>query len=488
LFQIRDAIDAGSAGHEACSGSRAEIIVTENSSASAARAQERPRSTSIGSEGSKIVLLVAAAMVTGGVLQFFVEPGPKALVAAGSIAGLTTFALSRVLPGRWRETMAGFRFTSVLLIALGLCAILGTLILQGRPLHEYPLQYGLVGDLIVAARLDDIFHSLWFGCLIALFFAAVLNSALLRWPPRLRNLGFFTCHVGLLTSLLGAALSCYFAVHGRVEMFADGSTVNQVFVTRNGQLQVKGYDAAGNVIPATAPLGFDLRLDQFDLVRYATEYRVAYYEPRMRAGGRVDWRLLASFDPEPGVKHLLPGGNSFTLSELWTDYRPGDESANLARGRDASAKEMKNPAAVLQVRAEGVVSTSKPLVALGDQNYLAVPPESREPRGILTFERREEEAKSYRSHVTATAGTESTKALVSVNEPFTFKGWTFYQANFDPKNPKYSGLQAVHDPGVNFVFGGFALIVAGVVYMFYFETRLRRRRSAEAEVEIKAAA
>jgi hypothetical protein len=437
-------------------------------------------------EQVKIVLLVAGALVTGGVLQLFVEPGPKALVAAGAVAGVATFALSRALPGRWRETMAGFRFTSVLLIALGICAILGTLILQGRPLEEYPLKYGLVGDLIVAARLDDIFHSLWFGCLLALFLVAVLNSALLRWPVRLRNIGFFTCHLGLLTSIVGAALSCTFAVRGRAEMFADGSTVNQVYVTRNGQVQVKGHDAAGNPLPATAPLGFDLRLDQFELVRYETEYRIGYYEPKARPDGRLDWRLLASFDPEPGVKHLLPGGNSFTISRLWTDYQAADGSANLAQGGDTAGKEMKNPAAVVQVKSDGAVNTSRPLVALGENNYLAVPPDSRQPRGILTFERRAEEAKSYQSHVTAITATESKKALVAVNDPFTFQGWTFYQVNYDPKNPRYSGLEAVYDPGVNYVFAGFALIILGVFTMFYVETRLRGRRSPE--IKLRAAA
>ncbi len=453
-----------------------------------ATSRSRAQRVSGMSEQSRVVLLVGGAIVTGGILQFFVEPGPKALVAAGTIAGLATFVLSRMLPGRWRETMAGFRFTSVLLIALGICAVLGTLILQCRPLQEYPVKYGLAGDIIVAARLDDIFHSLWFGCLVALFGAAVVNSALLRWPVRVRNLGFFTCHLGLLTTLVGAGLSCYFAVRGRVDLVADGSTVSQVYVTRAGQLQTKGYDAAGNAIPATAPLGFDLRLDQFDLVRYATEYRIGYYEPRILPDGRVDWRLKASFDPEPGVKHLLPGGNSFTLAKVWADYRPGDEAANVVEGRDAAKAEMKSPAAVLRLTVDGVSSTSPPLVARGEGNYLPVPPDTRQPRGILAFEKREEEARSYQSHVTAIAGDVARRALVAVNDPFTFRGWTFYQVNYDPRNPKYSGLEAVHDPGVNFVFTGFALIVAGVFTMFYVERHLGRRRRADAAADVKAAA
>jgi hypothetical protein len=439
------------------------------------------------SEQVKIVLLIAGALVVGGVLQLFIEPGPKALVVAAMVAGAATFVASQILPGRWREVMAGFRFTSVLLIALAIAAALGTLILQGRPIAEYPMKYGAVGDLIVALRLDDIFHSLWFACLIALFGAAVVNSALLRWPLRLKNAGFFVCHLGLTTSLAGAALSSYFAVRGRVELFADGSTVSQVLVTKSGQVKVSSYDANGQPVPATAPLGFAVRLDQFDLVRYATEYRVGYYEPRVLEDGRVDWRLKASFDPEEGVKHLLPGGNSFQVKKLWADLQPGNDAA----GRVAKAvpgQEMKSPAAVLEVKVDGEASESAPLAPQSQRNFIPVPPGSPNPRGYLAFERREDEAKSYQSHVTVIDGSRQQKALINVNDPFTFNGWTFYQVNYDPKNPSYSGLEAVYDPGVKWVFVGFTLIMIGVFYMFYVETRLRARKAVPVRVQTKSAA
>ena len=461
--------------------------MSDNSSASARPTPSALERLAGLREQVKIVLLVAAALLTGGVLQLFVEPGPKQLVVAGLIAGVATFALSQLLPGRWREVMAGFRFASVLLVILALAAALGTLILQGRPFEEYTANYGAVGDLIVALRLDDLFHSLWFACLVALFGAAVVNSALLRFPVKAKNLGFFVCHLGLITSLVGAALSSFFAVRGRVELFADGSTVNQVYVTKGGQVQVAGYDARGQPIPATAALGFDLRLDQFDLVRYATEYRVGYYEPKAMADGRMEWRLKASFDPEPGVKHLLPGGNAFSIAKLWTSYVTGNEAANLAEGKDAAGRAMSNPAAALEIRVDGEATTTAPLVALGGQNFAPVPPHASQPRGYLAFERREEEAKSYQSHVTATTPSgEKRQALVSVNDPFTYQGWTFYQVNYDPKNPKYSGLEAVHDPGVTWVFVGFTLIMVGVAYMFYVETRLKRRVRAEPPAEVPA--
>jgi hypothetical protein len=462
--------------------------VSETTPATAAAAPSLLKRVAAWSEQAKVVFLITGALVTGGILQLFIEPGPKALVVAACVAGAATFVLSQLLPGRWREVMSGFRFTSVLLIALAIAAALGTLILQGRPIAEYPMKYGAVGDLIVAARLDDIFHSLWFACLVALFGAAVVNSAFLRWPLKLKNAGFFVCHLGLITSLAGAALSSYFAVRGRVEMFADGSTVNQVLVTKSGVVKVASYDGAGQPVPATAPLGFDLRLDQFDLVRYATEYRIGYYEPRVLDDGRVDWRLKASFDPEEGVKHLLPGGNAFTIQKLWAQYQPGNEGA----GRLAKAQpgqEMPNAAAVVALKVDGEETVSQPLLAGSQRNFVAVPPGSPNPRGFLSFERREDEAKSYQSHVTAIAGATQQKALVSVNDPFTFNGWTFYQVNYDPKNPKYSGLEAVHDPGVKWVFTGFTLIMIGVFYMFYVEAVLKRQKKpATAPVRTKAAA
>jgi len=401
-------------------------------------------------ESRQTSMLIAGAVLLGGSLQVFIAPGPWALVGGAAIAGAFLFVLSQVAPGRWRETLAGFRFTATLLFALSACAVLGTLILQNKPMAFYEVRYGAVGSLIVALRLDDIFHSLWFAGLIALFFAAVLNSALVRWPLKLRNAGFFTCHVGLLTSLLGAAGSAAFSVKGRVDLHAGGETARQVMVTRNG-------------VPTgeRVPLGFDLRLDRFNLVRYTPEYRVAYYD---LTGGQA--RLKASFDPEEGVKHLLPGGDSFRIVRLVPDFRPGEG------GSGSTA--MRNPAAVLEVTIDGEPRQTGVMLAHRQDHV-------RTRTGALVFERREDEVKAFQSEVTASAGGASQRALVSVNDPFTFNGWTFYQVNYDPKDPTYSGLEAVRDPGVSWVFLGFGLISAGVVYMFYVESRLKRpgRKAAQ---------
>jgi hypothetical protein len=59
-----------------------------------------------------------------------------------------------------------------------------------------------------------------------------------------------------------------------------------------------------------------------------------------------------------------------------------------------------------------------------------------------------------------------------------YKDWTLYQVNYNPQDPTYSGLEAVYDPGVNWVFLGFFLICLGVAWMFYVEPRLKRKKAA----------
>jgi cytochrome c biogenesis protein ResB len=132
---------------------------------------------------------------------------------------------------------------------------------------------------------------------------------------------------------------------------------------------------------------------------------------------------------------------------------------------------MKNPAVLLEV-AEGGRSREVLLVAHeGGGVRLS-------GAGALAFQRREDEVKSFRSEVTASAGRKQQKATIAVNDPFQFQGWTFYQVNYDPRDPTYSGLEAVRDPGVTWVFLGFGLISLGVCYLFYVEPRLRRRKEA----------
>ena len=510
--------------------------------------------------------LVFGAMTAGAILQIWIPPGPTTLVAATGIASLVVLGLSFVVPGRLRSTLSGFRFTSSLLIALAIFAILGTLILQGKPAELYRAKYPAVAGLILALRFDDIFHGLPYAGLMALFGAAILASASLRLPISARRAGFFIAHVGLLVSGAGAAASSMLSVRGRIDLFAGGDVAHQVRVTRNG-LPTGAFET----------LPFQLKLDQFDLVNYEAEYRIGYYEKaRIVRDGVVmdDYKLKTSFDPVkvdvfnpkadqlPDLsRHRLPGGDSFRLKAVYPDFEVVTRTAPAAEGApallvtlagrsqwlqpgetvvtpdgglavafaeqrpapaagattsvlvssadrrvvvwraDGEASQplaeklpllggavrieqllphstrgafyqtrsdtWRNPAVVIETSVNGVLSDTLATAAQPRGVFL------RDGRSALVFEKRDKEVKAFLSHVTAGQGPSMVRAIISVNEPFDYGGWTLYQVNYNPEDPTYSGLEAVRDPGVLWVFVGFALICVGVFYMLYVEPRLR---------------
>jgi hypothetical protein len=379
-----------------------------------------------------------------------------------------------------------------------------------------------------------------------------------------RNAGFFICHVGLLTSLFGAAASAALSVRGRIDLHSGGETATHVRVTK-----------AGMATGGSKALGFDLRLDQFDLVNYETEFRVAYYEQvqvQDENGLHAQWKLKASFDPDL-EKHRLPGGDSFTLKGIYPEYQPqakvvpADDGApalqvtlegrsgwlqpgeqmTTADGRAAVVLASERPAPPDGVLTSFLVSAAdrKVVVHTGDGESVvplqeglalagglvklgALVPQARRsfehgtasqvwkapavlleahqgglpkeqllvadrpsgfflsPTRALVFEKRDKEVKAFLSHVTATKGAEVEKATVAVNEPMTFAGWTLYQVNYNPEDPTYSGIEAVYDPGVSWVFLGFFLISCGVFYMFYVEPRLKAAAKKQAAAPAQA--
>jgi len=419
-------------------------------------------------------LLVTGALLAGAVLQVLVPPGGLTLVAGSALAGAVVLVASFLNPGKLRETIAGFRFTSTLLIALAIFAVLGTLVLQGKPPEFYEERYGPVAGLIRALRLDDIFHGLPFAGLMALFGAAVIASATLRWPLSWKKAGFFVCHVGLMISLAGAAASATLSIRGRIDLHAGGETASHVRVTK------AGMDTGG-----LAPLGFDLRLDDFRLVRYETEYRIGYYEQVLERDPRTgtahnEWRLKASFDPDR-EKHRLPNGDSFRLSGIWPDFAPRPNPARLgpdgtpALEPATASQEWRRPVVQAELTQGG--RTREKLLPAEPPGALFIDEDR-----ALVFEKRDKEVKAFLSTVSAIRDGErlADHARVAVNEPFTVGGWTLYQVNYNPQDPTYSGLEAVRDPGVLWVFAGFGLICAGVFYMFYVEPRLRARKAPAA--------
>lgn len=82
-------------------------------------------------------------------------------------------------------------------------------------------------------------------------------------------------------------------------------------------------------------------------------------------------------------------------------------------------------------------------------------------------------AKTYESLVETPEG----KVLISMNEPLKFRGYTFYQSGFEDVEkgePQISILSVNRDPGRPLKYGGGAVLILGVVLLFY-RRKIRRR-------------
>ncbi len=59
------------------------------------------------------------------------------------------------------------------------------------------------------------------------------------------------------------------------------------------------------------------------------------------------------------------------------------------------------------------------------------------------------------------------KQAIKVNKPMLYHGYRFYQTDYNPNNPEYSGIGVTHEPGLYLIYFGFYVLVLGVGLMFY---------------------
>ncbi len=65
---------------------------------------------------------------------------------------------------------------------------------------------------------------------------------------------------------------------------------------------------------------------------------------------------------------------------------------------------------------------------------------------------------------------------IEVNDPISYKGFDFYQSNYDPDNPRFSGIQITSHPGIPVVYAGFIILCLGIVFIFYIKPFIKRAR------------
>jgi len=147
-----------------------------------------------------------------------------------------------------------------------------------------------------------------------------------------------------------------------------------------------------------------------------------------------------------------------------------ESRTKLDRSPASLSDEMRNPAVLVKVSDRG--ETRQALLVASNEDAVRL------SNGyVLTYESGGKAVKTFRSHVRLRDAAGEREGRLVVNAPLALGSWQLYQADFRADDPDYSGLDAVRDPGVSWVFTGFVLLVLGVVYMIYVQPRLRRREA-----------
>ncbi|MCB0594558.1 MAG: cytochrome c biogenesis protein ResB [Lewinellaceae bacterium] len=166
------------------------------------------------------------------------------------------------------------------------------------------------------------------------------------------------------------------------------------------------------------------------------------------------------FYPFPNRKEI-----GFTMKYLYPD------AAFLLSTPVSDGEELLNPVAKVEVWHKGGTSQESFLYPGGRKGGTFQIEGTDYFLALESF--KDMETKYYRSEISVLG--EKDEVLKSqsiiVNEPMLYGGYRFYQSDYNPDNPNYSGIGISHEPGLYVIYFGFAVMVIGCFMMFYGKYR-----------------
>lgn len=358
------------------------------------------------------------------------------------------------------KTIISTRFAITLLLVIALLTILGTLIIQDEIYETYLNVYGKnISDWIFKLNLNNIFHSYYFGILLATMACSLILVTIKRKPFKLTQIGFTLTHTGTVLILIGGLIGVIWGEKGYIHL-TKGKPSNVMKVIQKGK-EVGDKN-----------LNFTVSLEDFKVEYYDEGDKISVYERENQ-----DYKYLFSINPATTKEFKLPGGIR-TIRIIKKDiYESQEEKVQIPyfeieverpqNSQKPKAEESPNSphhGIDKEMFGSGPVSL---ILAMGNP----LPFESN--RYVISYNQRKE-PKLFQSilSISDNSGKKITSPPIIVNAPFTYKGYKFYQSNYNPENPNYSGILLVKDPGLLFVYIGFVLICIGVIYIFYIKPKI----------------
>ena len=348
---------------------------------------------------------------------------------------------------KFGEFIASVRLTVVLLFVLIPVAILGTLIPQGREYAEYAEKFGFKWTgLFYQLHLNTVFLSPWFLVLIVLLGANILGCLIVSVVRKKRTFGFILVHLSLILLIVGGLMSATMRIKGDLTL-NEGQSASSITHREK-----------------TIPLGFELRLKDFELQHYedGMEKLVIAIPGEKQA---AEYRFRKNIWTE------IPGANfQFRVEQFIPDFRFDMASRTAYSASD----EPNNPAILVHMKGKDEDYTEWVFSNFSDFHMT-----KERPIG-LKYIWAQDTPKAFISHVEILEGGKVVREQsIRVNHPLRYKGFSFYQASYDSQAEKWTGLAVVQDPGTVVIFTSIITIMLGLTLNIYFHPARKKNRKLE---------
>ncbi len=204
--------------------------------------------------------------------------------------------------------LASAEAATMVLTAILLATVTGTIVLQGLPAAELEATYGGLTPLLLALGIDDVFHSVALvACLSLLAVTSTVTvyhrrKSIVKW----QHVGLLMSHIAVIMILVGGLIGWVGGSKGMIHLTV-GQAASDYRLNPSAD-HPKGQDAT---------LDFSVRLDHFELDNYVPEYRIYTYARNAEGDG---YATAASDEPEVGLELALPeveGSSKIRVEKVW---------------------------------------------------------------------------------------------------------------------------------------------------------------------------
>jgi len=377
------------------------------------------------------------------------------------------------LPAAVFNRLASVRFAVAVVVVIAVACVLGTILPQGAEVARYLARHPEAAarmDWLGKLGLTHVFSSLWFISLLCVLSASVAVCSTRRFATvrrttgyaRGRALGSMITHISMLTILAGGVIRGVWGQKGYLE-FREGQTVAE-FVDENGP----------------RPLPFAIQLTRFEIETYD-----------QKPDPRQDDALLVVYQEKNRTTRLpINVGAEQAFDEFKITilkYVPDFIIDMNTKEVTSRSTEPRNPAILVAVAGPAYSNHRWLFAKFSDFTMHGPGDHATGPSPLqMVYQNRDATAratmvrgpiKSFRSTVDLIdGGTVVATRRVEVNRPISYKGYTFYQAGYNPNDLSYTSLQVAKDPGVPVVYAGFGLMIAGLFTVFYLNPWMNQQQ------------